>query len=146
MNEYVKHLNKNYLILQFWFICPFIIHSVVALVEIPENFDLVLEFSSEFSRENFLRWLDSFFISTKTEDSINEDKEQIPSYDKNESSLVTISSDDTIRSKGSTKNKIKLVSYPTKNEILKQAETKERRQEKLDHFFREAYGLTFGVK
>ena len=82
------------------------------------------------------------------EESENADKGKISSSEMNESSLVTISSEDTIpvRSKGSTKNKIKLVSYPTKNEILKQAETKERRQEKLDHFFREAYGLTFGVK
>merc|ERR1711963_367611 len=68
--------------------------------------------------------------------------------DKNESSLVTISSDDTINNKGtcSSKHKIKLISFPTRNEILKEAQTKERRQEKLDHFFREAYGLSFGAK
>ena len=63
-----------------------------------------------------------YFIVSNLEYSRQSLSWSITSYDKNESSLVTISSDDTIRSKGLTKNKIKLVSYPTKNEILKQAE------------------------
>ena len=114
----------------------------------PENFDLVLEFGSELSRENLLRWLDTFFTNIHSDYSNNQDKENISSSDKNESSLITISSDDTFANKGtiSSKHKIKLVSFPTKSEILKEAETKERRQEKLDHFFREAYGLSFGAK
>ena len=114
----------------------------------PENFDLVLEFNSEYIRENFLRWLDTYFTSTKTEESKSQEDENMHHPDNNESSLVTITSDDTITSKGigSSRCKIKLVSFPTRNEILKEAETKERRQEKLDHFFREAYSLSFGAK
>ena len=126
----------------------FLLFSPIALIEVPENFDLVLEFSSEYGRENILRWLDTFFTSINTEESNNAEKGDIQEPDKNESSLVTISSDDTINNKGtcSSKRKIKLISFPTKNEILKEAQTKERRQEKLDHFFREAYGLSFGAK
>ncbi len=30
--------------------------------------------------------------------------------------------------------------------MLAAAETKERREKKLEHFFREAYSLTFGLK
>ena len=122
--------------------------SAIGLIEVPENFDLVLEFSSEYGRENLLRWLDTFFTSMNTEESNNAEKGDIMEPDKNESSLVTISSDDTINNKGtcSSKHKIKLISFPNKNEILKEAQTKERRQEKLDHFFREAYGLSFGAK
>ena len=119
----------------------------MALIEVPENFDLVLEFASELSRENFLRWIDAFFtksdLKTPFEDKVDKVEE------KNESSLITISSDDTnlLQEKVSlAKRKLKLVSYATRNEILKEAETKERRQEKLDQFFREAYALTFGVK
>ena len=33
-----------------------------------------------------------------------------------------------------------------REELLARAETKERRQRKLEHFFREAYTLTFGIK
>lgn len=33
-----------------------------------------------------------------------------------------------------------------KRPMLAKAETKERRQKKLEHFFREAYALTFGLK
>lgn len=122
--------------------------SAIGLIEVPENFDLVLEFSSEYSRENLLRWLDTFYSSINTEESNNAEKGEILERDKNESSLVTISSDDTINDKGtcSSKHKIKLISFPTKNELLKEAETKERRQEKLDGFFREAYSLSFGAK
>ena len=119
----------------------------MALIEVPENFDLVLEFASELSRENFLRWIDAFFTKsdpkTPFEDKVNKVEE------KNESSLITISSDDTnlLHEKVLlAKRKLKLISYATRNEILKEAETKERRQEKLDQFFREAYALTFGVK
>ena len=124
------------------------IFSFIALIEVPENFDLVLEFHSEYSRENFLRWLDTYFTSTKTDESKSQENENMHHPDNNESSLVTITSDDTISGKGtgSSRRKIKLVSYPNKNEILKEAETKERRQEKLDHFFREAYSLSFGAK
>ena len=117
------------------------------LIEVPENFDLVLEFASELSRENFLRWIDAFFTKsdpkTPFDDKVNKIEE------KNESSLITISSDDTnlLHEKVLlAKRKLKLISYATRNEILKEAETKERRQEKLDQFFREAYALTFGVK
>ena len=114
----------------------------------PENFDLVLEFHSEYSRENFLRWIDAFFtksdLKTPLADKVNKVEE------KNESSLITISSsDDTNLLQEKVllaKRKLKLISYATRNEILKDAETKERRQEKLDQFFREAYALTFGVK
>ena len=125
-----------------------ILFSAIGLIEVPENFDLVLEFSSEYGRENLLRWLDTFFTSMNTEESNNAEKGEILESDKNESSLVTISSDDTINNKKtcSSKHKIKLISFPTKNELLKEAETKERRQEKLDGFFREAYSLSFGAK
>ena len=125
-----------------------LIFSFIALIEVPENFDLVLEFHSEYSRENFLRWLDTYFTSTKSDESKGQQNESMHHPDNNETSLVTITSDDTITNKetGSSKRKIKLVSYPTKNEILREAETKERRQEKLDHFFREAYSLSFGAK
>ena len=33
-----------------------------------------------------------------------------------------------------------------KRDMLAAAETKERRQMRLEHFFREAYALTFGLK
>ena len=114
----------------------------------PENFDLVLEFNSELGRENFIRWVDAFFTKLDTNESNCAANEENKSVENNESSLITISSDDTISTPGqkTIKRKMKLISYPTKFEILKEAETKERRQEKLDHFFREAYALTFGVK
>ncbi|XP_052126755.1 dual oxidase [Frankliniella occidentalis] len=34
----------------------------------------------------------------------------------------------------------------TREQMLANAETRERRQKRLEHFFREAYGLTFGIK
>ena len=120
----------------------------MVLIQVPESFDLVLEFNSELIRENFLRWIDNFFTNsnqTKLKIEANDEKK---SPDKNETSSVAISSDDTISMQGqiTPKRKVKLLSVYTRNEILKEAETKERRQEKLDHFFREAYALTFGVK
>jgi len=43
--------------------------------------------------------------------------------------------------------KKRLETVPTfKDEMLANAETKERRQARLEHFFREAYSLTFGLK
>ena len=114
----------------------------------PENFDLVLEFNSQLSRENFIRWVDAFFTKPNINDSNLATNEDNKFVENNESSLITISSDDTLSIPGQKiiKRKMKLISFPTKLEILKEAETKERRQEKLDHFFREAYALTFGVK
>ena len=114
----------------------------------PENFDLVLEFNSELSRDHFIHWIDEFFTKPNTQESKSTENDDGKCMEKNESSLITVSSDDTILGQGTSnaKRKLKLISYPTKFEILKKAETKERRQEKLDHFFREAYALTFGIK
>ena len=43
--------------------------------------------------------------------------------------------------------KKRLETVPTfRDEMLANAETKERRKARLDHFFREAYSLTFGLK
>lgn len=39
-----------------------------------------------------------------------------------------------------------ICSQVSRDVILSRAETKERRQKKLEHFFREAYGLTFGLR
>ena len=107
-----------------------------------------MEFNSELSRENFIRWVDAVFTKPNTNESNSSANEDNKSVENNDSSLITISSDDTISTPDQKilKRKIKLISFSTKFEILKEAETKERRQEKLDHFFREAYALTFGVK
>jgi dual oxidase len=44
-------------------------------------------------------------------------------------------------------HKKRLISVPAPREImLTNAETRERRQKRLEHFFREAYALTFGLK
>ena len=110
----------------------------------------MIEFVSELSREHFLRWIDSFFTKTDSIESNSEANNDNRYVDNNDNSLITITSDDTLPIQGQKlpkqKRKIKLVSCSTKNEILKEAETKERRQEKLDQFFREAYALTFGIK
>ena len=118
------------------------------LIQTPESLDLVLEFDSKFKRENFLRLIESFFTNS------NSGKSDISKYrednymENNETSSVIISSDDNslIQNRTGTKRKVKLVAVNTRNELLNEAETKERRQEKLDQFFREAYALSFGVK
>lgn len=46
-----------------------------------------------------------------------------------------------------TSNKINMICTQVMREImLAKAETRERRQKKLEHFFREAYALTFGLR
>ncbi|GLH03578.1 Dual oxidase [Gryllus bimaculatus] len=46
-----------------------------------------------------------------------------------------------------TSHKKRLLSVPALREVmLTNAETRERRQKRLEHFFREAYALTFGLK
>ena len=108
----------------------------------------MLEFNSELSREHFIRWIDEFFTKPNKQEPNSTENGDEKCVEKNESSLITVSSDDTIlgQDKNTVKRKLKLISYPSKFEILKEAETKERRQEKLGHFFREAYALTFGIK
>ena len=113
----------------------------MVLIQVPESFDLVLEFNSELSRENFLQWIDTFFTNSNPKKSNSEGNDENNNAEKNESSSMAISSsDDTISMQGQIppKRKVKLLSAYTRSEILKEAETKERRQEKLDHFFREA--------
>jgi dual oxidase len=59
-----------------------------------------------------------------------------------------------LRKKFMTKLENFLTSYKTKIEVvpagreqlLAHAETRERRQKRLEHFFREAYALTFGLR
>lgn len=42
--------------------------------------------------------------------------------------------------------KVLQIEHRTKSEMLANAETKEKRQKRLEHFFREAYSITFGLK
>ncbi|KAG8223936.1 hypothetical protein J437_LFUL003744, partial [Ladona fulva] len=79
----------------------------MALLRVPKDHDLVLEFDSTGSRRKFLTKLEAFLASHKK----------------------------------------RLETTPTTRErVLATAETRERRQKRLEHFFREAYALTFGLK
>ena len=79
----------------------------MALIRIPNDHDLVLEFGYMSERKKFLAKLEAFLQSFKK-------------------TMETVS--------------------VTRDSMLANAETKERRKMRLEHFFREAYALTFGLK
>ena len=81
--------------------------SPMALVRIPNDHDLVLEFHFMSERKKFLAKLEAFLQGYKK-------------------TMETVS--------------------VTRESMLANAETKERRKMRLEHFFREAYALTFGLK
>lgn len=98
------------------------------LIKIPQSYDLVLEFVSEPARKRFLVKLESYFTSSSG--AINNNNSSSNNNSNNQSSGV---------------RSIETVSV-YKSAMLASAETKERRQKRLEHFFREAYALTFGLK
>ena len=79
----------------------------MALIRIPNDHDLVLEFGYMSERKKFLSKLEAFLQSYKK-------------------TMETVS--------------------VMRDSMLANAETKERRKMRLEHFFREAYALTFGLK
>ncbi|XP_060535964.1 dual oxidase isoform X2 [Cylas formicarius] len=78
-----------------------------ALIRVPRDHDLVLEFDTVAGKKKFLGKLETFLASNK---------------------------------KGLRLTQV------ARELMLAKAETKERREKKLEHFFREAYALTFGLR
>ena len=107
---------------------------------------MVLEFRSESNRESFLQWIENYITNLdKTTTNIEVAAYCDEKKSAEDSSIpFSIDSNSTL-AQTSGKRKIKLISASF-SEILKDAETKDRRREKLEHFFREAYALTFGLK
>ena len=116
------------------------------MVQIPESFDLVLELKSESNRESFLQWIENYFINLDNTTTSVEVAAGCDEKKSVEDSSIPFSIDSSsTHAQTSGKIKIKFISASF-SEILKDAETKDRRREKLDRFFREAYALTFGLK
>ncbi|XP_063236450.1 dual oxidase [Bacillus rossius redtenbacheri] len=79
----------------------------LALLKVPKDHDLVLEFDTLAARRKFVSKLEGFLAAHKK-------------------SLACVQS--------------------PREAIVANAETRERRQKRLEHFFREAYALTFGLR
>lgn len=121
-------------------------------MKVPESFDLILEFESNTSREHFIQWIEDYFASASSSAKQNSpplgnDETARSSMNEEDISLpLTSESNSTWQQCQLPKKRtVKILSGLTAD-ILKDAETKERRQEKLDRFFREAYALSFGLK
>ena len=87
------------------------------MVKIPNSYDCVLEFESEPARKKFLLKLESFFNNNNNNNN-----------------------------NGNVVRKSVEIIPVSKTVMMSKAETKERRQKRLEHFFREAYALTFGLR
>lgn len=100
------------------------------LIHVPKDHDLVLEFDSVTERRKFTNKIEAFLNSHKKHLIIIQVTKVI--HPARQFRLLS-------------SNPLTQLQAP-RELLLAKAETRERRQKRLEHFFREAYALTFGLK
>jgi len=106
------------------------------MVRLPENHDLLLEFSLEAQKELFLSTLE-ILLGSKVHAEIRSSRIQVRELFYKQFVMNFESWNILLNSKLQAKKR---------SELLAMAETQEKRRKKLERFFKEAYMLTFGLR